>query len=197
MFFKKRKKIYYECKRCNGIFIPPAFRLNSKDEKKRYEEHNNDVEDAGYQNFVAPITSAVFNDFSHNDIGLDFGAGTGPVIAKILRDNNYDIKLYDPFFHKNTELLNLKYNYIVCCEVMEHFYNPHNEFALLKKLLKTNGKLYCFTHLYTPAIKFDTWYYSNDATHVFIYQENTIRWIKEEFGFSSVLINGKLIIFSK
>jgi len=98
-------------------------------------------------------------------------------------------------FHSSPTLLKETYNYIACCEVIEHFYNPKKEFALLKKLLKPNGKLYLMTALFDKTIDFHTWYYKNDPTHVFIYQEKTINWIKNEFDFSAVTIKGRLITF--
>jgi hypothetical protein len=52
------------------------------------------------------------------------------------------------------------------------------------------------THLYDPSIEFNSWYYKNDPTHVFIYQKETIEWIKQRFNFSSVAIEGRLITFS-
>ena len=166
-------------------------------EKSRYEEHINDVNDLGYQNFVLPITSSVLKDFSPTDKGLDFGAGTGPVISKILADNNYSIVQYDIFFHNYPDLLKTKYNYIVCCEVIEHFYHPKKEFELLLNLLQPNGKLFCMTDLYNENIDFHKWYYKNDQTHVFIYHKNTIEWIQKEIGFSDITIDGRLITFSK
>ena len=108
---------------------------------------------------------------------------------------NFKIKAYDPIFHKNPKLLDEKYDYIACCEVIEHFYNPKKEFALLKKLLLKGGRLYCMTEIYDQNIDFGSWYYKNDPTHVFIYQRKTIDWINTEFGFSDVNINGRLITF--
>jgi arylsulfatase A-like enzyme len=116
-------------------------------------------------------------------------------IAKVLKDNNYNIALYDPFFHNIPELLEDKYDYIVCCEVIEHFHNPKKEFTLLKKLLKKGAQLYCMTDLYDESNDFHNWYYKNDLTHVFIYHKNTILWIQQEFGFSDVKISGRLISF--
>ena len=170
-------------------------RPNSETEKLRYEEHINDVENEGYRKFVSPITSAILNDFLPTDKGLDFGAGTGPVISKILNDNNFSIVQYDPFFHNYPNLLNAKYNYIACCEVMEHFYHPKKEFKLLQNLLQPNGKIYCMTDLYDESIDFHKWYYKNDQTHVFIYHKNSINWIQKKIGFSDVTIDGRLITF--
>ena len=150
----------------------------------------------GYQKFVSPITSAILRDYSQNDKGLDFGAGTGPVVSKILNDNKYSINQYDPFFHNYPDLLEKKYNYIACCEVIEHLYHPKKEFLMLKNLLAQGGRLYIMTSLYDDSINFKTWNYKDDCTHVFIYQKETLLWIKEELGFSTLTIAGRLITFS-
>ncbi|MEE9430670.1 MAG: methyltransferase domain-containing protein [Melioribacteraceae bacterium] len=195
VFYHFKKKLFYQCKNCKGIFIDQKLIPNKESEKSRYEEHINDVEDKNYQKFVSPITSAVFRDFTKENIGLDFGAGTGPVISKILKDNNFNISLYDPFFHNHPNLLNEKYNYIACCEVIEHFHNPYKEFGMLKKMLLPNGKLYCMTFIYDKSIDFHNWNYKNDRTHVFIYHKKTIEWISKEFKFSDVEIENRLITF--
>ncbi len=165
-------------------------------ELKRYNEHNNDVNNAGYQQFVMPIVDAVAKQFTSNHQGLDFGAGPGPVVAKLLHDKQYDFVLYDPFFYDYPHLLTKTYDYIVACEVIEHFHNPYKEFVLLKNLLKPNGKLFCMTSIYNQDINFSTWYYKNDPTHVFIYQQETIFYIREHFGFKDVEILNNMIIFS-
>ncbi len=197
VFYESRKHLYFQCINCFGIFKQKSLRPAPNAEKMRYEEHINNVEDKNYQKFVSPITSAILQDFSPTDKGLDFGAGTGPVISKILTDNNFSIKQYDPFFHNYPNLLKAKYDYIACCEVIEHFYNPKKEFELLRSLLQPNGKLLCMTDLYDESIDFHKWYYKNDQTHVFIFHKNSISWIQKEIGFSDVTINGRLIVFSR
>lgn len=197
IFYKFKKHLYFQCTNCSGIFMDERLRPEASEEKLRYEEHINDVENKGYQKFVSPITSAVLNNFSTTDKGLDFGAGTGPVISKLLKDKDYSLVQYDPFFHNYPELLKNKYNYIVCCEVMEHFYHPKKEFELLQGLLQSKGKLFCMTDLWNESIYFHSWYYKNDQTHVFIYHKNTIKWIQKKFDFSDSTIDGRLITFCK
>ncbi|MFW5427416.1 MAG: class I SAM-dependent methyltransferase, partial [Methylophagaceae bacterium] len=156
----------------------------------------NDVDDKGYQQFVSPITSSVLRHHIPEQVGLDFGAGTGPVIAKVLADHGFKLDLYDPFFHNNSELLAGQYDYVVCCEVMEHFYKPDEEFALLKRLLKPNGRLYCMTDLYHEDIDFPNWYYQKDNTHVFFYHLRSLEYIKQQFGFSDLSVDGRLVTFT-
>ncbi|MDG6218946.1 MAG: class I SAM-dependent methyltransferase [Candidatus Thermoplasmatota archaeon] len=186
---------FFLCNTCYGIFRPKRFYLSPSKEKLRYEQHNNDVNDKRYQQFVSPITTAVLKEWSSTDIGLDFGAGTGPVISKILNEYHYAIYQYDPFFHDHPSLLKNKYDYIVCCETIEHFHHPKKEFGLLKKILRPKGILYCMTHIYNYDIPFADWYYRKDPTHVFIYQKETCEWISDQFDFHQMTIYGRLIRF--
>lgn len=191
------KKVYYQCVNCYGLFRPAQLLPTLEAEKNRYETHNNDVENEGYQNFVSPITNAILENHDAEDVGLDFGAGSGPVIANMLERKGYKPLLYDPIFHIYPELLERKYDYIFACEVIEHLHNPYEEFSRLYNILNTNGKLYCMTHLYDKSIDFDRWYYKNDFTHVFIYTRETIHWIATEIGFSDYKIDDRLITFWK
>jgi hypothetical protein len=193
--FYQNDDTYYKCETCYGIFVDEKSRPDTKSEKLRYEVHENNVEDKGYQKFVSPITSSILKNFTKDDKGLDFGAGTGPVISKVLQDNGFSILQYDPYFHNYPKLLEKKYDYIACCEVIEHFYNPKKEFKLLHDLLNENAKLYCMTDLYDESIDFASWYYKNDPTHVFFYSNKTIEWIKENFGFVACSIEKRLVTF--
>ncbi len=187
---------YFDCPNCSGIFAGKKHLPDNKTEIERYSQHQNDVNDVRYQNFVSPIVNAVLKSFTKQNKGLDFGAGTGPVISKMLKDKEYDIVPYDPFFHPNFELLQQKYDYIVSCEVIEHFHQPAKEFHLLKKMLQNKGKLYCMTSIYNKEINFNNWYYKNDPTHVFFYRKETMHYICKQFGFLKVETFKNLIIFS-
>ena len=196
IFYTENKKLYFQCRNCFGIFLSKRNLPDKNIEIKRYNEHNNDVNDLRYQKFVSPIVNSVIEYFSKKHKGLDFGAGTGPVISKLLHNKHFNIVQYDPFFHNFPDLLQYKYDYIISCEVIEHFHNPEKEFELLKNLLNLNGKLFCMTSLFNPNIDFKNWYYKNDPTHVFIYQKKTIQYICSRFKFSNVEISNNLIIFS-
>lgn len=180
---------------CKGIFRPIDALPTLSDEKARYDTHNNDIEDTRYQNFVSPITNAILENHSAIELGLDFGAGSGPVIAKLLKANGYNLSLYDPIYHNFPELLEQEYDYIFACEVIEHLHNPYDELKRLRDILKPKGKLYCMTHLYDDTIDFDRWYYKNDFTHVFIYTATTIDWVAKNCGFDNYSIDGRLIVF--
>jgi SAM-dependent methyltransferase len=195
-FSKNAKAEYFSCSVCEGIFLSADYFLSKDDELRRYNQHNNDINDVRYRKFTEPFVTAVMNDFGKNDIGLDFGAGPGPVISKVLTEKGYHIRQYDPFYHNDPDLLTNQYDYIVCCEVVEHFNHPRQEFMLLKNLLKSGGKLYVKTALYSPEIDFKKWHYRNDPTHVFFYRESTLGFIKDHLGFSQLEMNEGIIIYT-
>ncbi|MFD2561569.1 class I SAM-dependent methyltransferase [Aquimarina rubra] len=192
-----KERAYYHCSNCDGISLAPSHFLSNDEERKRYETHNNDVTDPGYQNFVSPIVNSILEDYDKSDKGLDFGSGSGPVITDMLRNLEYQIQTYDPFFDPDSKVLQTSYNYIACCEVMEHFYDPSKEFELLYSLLEDKGSLYCKTYLYNESIDFDSWWYKNDPTHVFFYTKKTLNWIQKHYNFSELIVSKKLIIFKK
>ncbi|MFO7887769.1 MAG: class I SAM-dependent methyltransferase [Eubacteriales bacterium] len=198
VFYEIKDIKYYKCSRCNSIFMDPENYLTYEEEKKRYKEHNNDVDDVRYQNFVSDIVGKVMKDWNYKyTLGLDFGAGTGPVITKLLKDAGYDIDMYDPFFFDKEKHLNKKYDYIVACEVVEHFHNPLKEFELLYSLLKEGGRIYCKTEIYFDYIDFKSWYYKNDPTHVFFYNKKAFEWMVKNIGFKEYKVDNRVIILTK
>lgn len=196
-FFQGRHGEYFICEQCRGISLSPKYFPAPEAEKARYKTHNNDVKDVRYQKFVSPIVNEVLADCLPQDQGLDFGCGTGPVIRYLLQQEGYSIAQYDPFFWNNPEILKQSYDYIICCEVIEHFHNPDQEFRQLYSLLNSDGKLYCMTELVTEEINFQNWSYKEDFTHVFFYHPETIEWIQQEYGFRKSEIKGRLIILEK
>jgi 2-polyprenyl-3-methyl-5-hydroxy-6-metoxy-1,4-benzoquinol methylase len=161
-----------------------SLRLNAKDEKARYELHNNDIHDPAYRKFLSPVSDFVSNTYSAAHIGLDYGCGPGPALAHVLGERGYRIHLFDPCFFPNSEVLKERYDFIICTETAEHFYSPAHEFQRLSELLKPGGRLLLMTLCYTEDIDFARWFYRRDETHVFIYRHRTLDYIAVRFGFT-------------
>jgi hypothetical protein len=172
----------------------PEHYLTREEEKARYLTHNNDVNDIGYQKFVKPVIQAVTSHTQIHHHGLDYGAGTGPVITKLLREMDYSMTTYDPIFNPNAEALKITYDFIVCCEVAEHFHYPQDEFAHFHQLLNSYGLLVIKTELLTPDIDFHNWYYNNDPTHTLFYSPEGMRRILNHHGFQSLEISQCLVV---
>lgn len=188
---------FQKCSGCHSIFRCPEFFISPEKEKSRYEEHNNDVEDTRYQDFVSPIIDTILQNHSPSETWLDFWAGTWPVISHLLTQKWFQTQLYDPFFHNKPELLKQEYDFIIACEVIEHFHYPEKEFHLLYKLLKPGGKLYIMTDLYSQQVDFKNWYYKNDKTHVFFYTIEAFTWIKSHWSWEIITQKKRCIILEK
>ncbi len=193
--YAARGRRYCSCPECGGAFLDPRDRLGPEEEKARYLLHRNDVYDPGYRSFASPLVEAIRARQQSGDTGLDYGAGPGPVASKMLEEAGYRTRLYDPYFHDDQGALEISYDFIICSEVMEHFYDPAAQFALLRRLLLPGGRLYCMTEPLRADLDFGRWYYKEDPTHVFFYAEKTLRWIAENIGFRKVEAKGRLIIF--
>lgn len=193
----KKDAYYYDCDLCKAIVKDEKYYLAADEEKAEYETHNNDIHDLRYQNFTMPITSYVIEQYLPAHKGLDFGSGTGPVISSMLMKEGYDIVQYDPFFAPDLSTLNARYDYIVSCEVFEHFHNPQMEIDRLTALLNGNGSLLIMTLLYHDQIDFSKWNYRNDATHVFIYRKETIEYIANEKNLTIDILTDRFIALRK
>jgi SAM-dependent methyltransferase len=191
-----QEREYVQCTACKAILLSPQHFLSPQAEKFRYSLHNNDITDPSYIAFASPIINRIKEDFNSESIGLDFGCGTGPVIASELEKSGFKINLYDPYFKPNKAPLKIKYDFIICCEVMEHFKQPLKEFQLLRSLLKKGGKLYCKTEIWNSAINFKDWHYKNDLTHVIFYNKETLDWIKDNLNFSQIDVRPKFLVFT-
>lgn len=188
---------FVQCLVCQSVQVLPDYYLSPAAEKQRYLLHHNDIHDSGYLHFVKPLLQKITQDQDINHSALDYGCGTGPIIASELSKIGFTINLYDPYFKNDKKVLEQKYDFIICCEVMEHFQEPNYNFSLLSKLLHPNGKIYCKTSLFEPNSDFNGWHYKNDKTHVFFYTEESLRWITAHLNFTSVCIEPEAIIFTK
>lgn len=195
-FFQGKRREYDKCPVCQLISLIDEHRLDEKAERERYERHNNDVDDPGYQRFVKPVVDAILEQYTPDNRGLDFGCGNGPVISYLLEKEGFRISKYDPFFHPDRSVLKEGYDFIILSEVMEHFHDPSREFELLFSLLEPNGKIFCLTDLYGDSIDFENWYYKDDETHVLFYHWKSIEYISSRFGNSKYSIDGRMIIFN-
>ena len=129
---------YFNCHTCRALIKNKEHYLSDEAEKATYELHNNDVNDIRYRKFVSPITTYISENYTKKTLGLDFGCGAAPVVTTMLKEQGFDIKPYDPYFCCDTEYLNHRYDYIVCCEVAEHFHYPATEIEKLIGRKKSN-----------------------------------------------------------
>ena len=187
---KQDGQVYLDCEFCRLIYMDEAYRLSPQQERAHYETHNNDISDVRYQNFVSPIVDYISRHVEKGKLGLDYGAGAGPVVSALLIDQGFEMKLYDPYFWDEHTSLTFRYDFIVSCEVIEHFYSPANEFDRFKFLLNRSGVVAMMTEIYHDEIEFKDWYYHRDPTHVCFYRMETFEWIVRNYNFAKLTRTG-------
>lgn len=177
---------YLDCRICRLRFLEPSLRLDPEEEKSRYLAHNNDIHDVRYQRFVDPLVTIVQAYARPGATGLDFGAGTGPVLTKMLENHGFTVSLFDPYFWPDPMAFSRKYDFVVACEVVEHLFRPGDEFERIREALSPGGFFALMTSFLNTRIDFETWYYRRDPTHVSFYSRETFDWIQKHIGFASV-----------
>lgn len=182
---------YFHCPRCDLRFLHPNSRLSAADEKARYMNHENGTLNAGYRKFLEPVFYALKPRLTPGVTGLDFGCGPGSGLREIFSEQQFELKLYDPFFAPNPDALARQYDFITATEVAEHFHHPAAEFAKLFQLLNPGGHLALMTLLFDPSIDFASWYYRRDPTHVVFYSRTAFAWIAKRFGFEDLAFHGE------
>lgn len=163
---------FFRCSGCHLIWKDPQIRPTAGQERRHYEKHNNDICEPGYRAHLMELLSPVVQVVPKGAKGLDYGSGPVPSLAPLARELNFDCASFDPFFAPNYELLaEQTYDFILCCEVVEHFREPQKEFAKLVQLLKPGGVVGIKTQM--PPEDFSPWWYHRDPTHVSFFSPQT------------------------
>lgn len=191
-----KQRDYFTCSECHLVFADPQKLLDAFDEKERYSHHQNDIKDEGYLQFLDRLLIPLQTYIEKTQHGLDYGSGPYPMLTEVLTKRGYQLDAYDPFF-ASEGIQAENYDYLVVCEVAEHFYYPKVEFQKLCKLLRPQGKLALMTSIRYPAIDFLKWYYIQDDTHVAFYAPETVMWISRYFDLKILYFEKNVVIFEK
>ena len=191
------KLIYWECKTCGAKILDSKCYINYNDEKKHYLKHNNLITDTNHKNFLLKLIKPVKDKISTSDIGLDYGCGYAPIVAYILKSYGFKVELYDPLFFPNKEIFLKKYKFITCSEVVEHFFNPYDEFDKINNLLDNNSWFGVMTTFLPKDDLFENWYYRRDPTHVVFYKKETFQYIAFQRKWQVFFPSENIVLFYK
>lgn len=173
-------------------------RLNREAEIAHYMTHENSPLDECYRRFLSQLWEPLGEYLRPGHCGLDFGAGPGPTLNLMASEDGFPCAVYDPFFCPDKSVLNCRYDFVTCSETAEHFHDPLGSFGCLYGLLQPGGWLGVMTVRYDERISFRDWYYRRDPTHVVFYQDSTIQWVCEYFGFEEPLfISDRVVLLRK
>ncbi len=188
---------YYRCDRCLATFLDSAHWLTADQEYAHYLNHNNSITDTAYRRFLAKLAEPLLSRLAAGSDGLDYGCGPGPALAQMLSEAGHRLHIYDPFFAPDQAVLAQSYDFITCTEVIEHFQQPAQEFARLAQMLRPGGWLAIMTCWQQDDAHFASWYYRLDPTHVVFYQEATLRYLAQVFGWTCEFLTKDVVLLQK
>ena len=196
-FHEDKKRSYLRCDRCELVFVPCAYWLSYEDEKATYDLHENTVDDQGYLQFLARLSTPLLKRLPAQHNGLDFGCGPGPALSVVLQQQGHQVDLFDPFYYNDPAALTKVYDFICATEVVEHLRDPNKEFTALFSMLKPGGWLAIMTKLMIDPHAFRQWHYIRDPTHICFYSRNTFTYLAQRFNATLTFIGNDVILLNK
>lgn len=198
MFFcQDNSRDYFRCSSCYLVFVPPAQLLSGKEEKARYDLHENSDDDPGYRKFLSRLFDPLNERLPAKSSGLDFGSGPGPTLSVMLEEAGHDVVLYDSFYAPDDAVFNKQYDFITATEVLEHLYDPKMELNRLWHCLKQRGRLGIMTKLVLDQEAFLKWHYKDESSHVCFFSRETFKWLAIRWQAELTFINEDVMIFQK
>jgi SAM-dependent methyltransferase len=172
---------YFDCEACRLIHLAPGQRPHAAAERERYQQHENRSDDPDYRAFLSRLADPLVERLPAGAVGLDYGAGPGPTLSRMLEERGFRMEIYDPFFAPDPDALTRSYDFITCSETAEHFFRPSQELRRLGELLRPGGWLGIMTQMFDDSEPFEEWWYARDPTHVCFYRQETMEWIARRF----------------
>jgi hypothetical protein len=196
-FHRDAARDYLRCPNCLLVSVPACYHLTNDEEEAVYRLHENDVHDPGYRKFLSRLTHPLIEHLAANAHGLDFGSGPGPALATMLREEGFEMSIYDPFFAPQAEALDRPYDFITLTEVAEHLAAPAAVFKQLSGMLRIGGWLGIITQQVIDLDSFQRWRYIQDPTHISFFCPETFAWIAAEFGYAMKVAGRDTILLQK
>jgi 2-polyprenyl-3-methyl-5-hydroxy-6-metoxy-1,4-benzoquinol methylase len=177
--------------------VPENQHISDDQEKRRYDQHNNNPDDPGYRKFLSRLANPLCQRLPAGASGLDFGCGPGPALAAMLGEKGFDMAAYDKFYARNPEIFEQSYDFITATEVLEHFKQPGKEVDRLWHILRPGGILGIMTKLVKNKNAFDTWHYKRDPTHICFFSTATFTWLAGIYKAGLEIIGKDVILIKK
>jgi hypothetical protein len=197
LFYKGKRRDYFQCLTCSLVFVDPDRFLSKKDEKTIYDLHQNSPDDKGYQKFLKRIIIPMQKGLARGSSGLDFGSGPGPVLAGMFKNAGFPMALYDRFYAPDLKVFEKPYDFITATEVVEHLHDPGKELDRLWTCLKPGGRMGIMTKLVIDKKAFASWHYKRDLTHVCFFSKTTFEWLAHRFRADLIFAEKDVVLFFK
>ena len=196
-YFKDKNRSYFQCARCELVFVLPEQRLDPVSEKAHYDHHENNTEDLGYRQFLSRLATPLTQRLAANCKGLDFGCGPGPALAQLLREAGHSVALYDIYYQPDPNVLKETYDFVTATEVIEHLFEPNKVWLQWLNLVKPGGWIGIMTKQVIDLQAFARWHYKYDPTHVCFFSQATFRYLAARDKLELEFIGSDVILLKK
>lgn len=190
------RREYNLCFNCSLIFVLPEFFMSKEEELKRYNLHQNSLENKGYVKMFQEKIDVINKVCPQIKTVLDYGCGRDMVLKSLLVEQGYEVDGYDPNFLPNQKIKPV-YDLIISTETFEHFKNPREEVERMSALLAPSGFVAIMTLFYgeegisSDPETFSFWHYRRDPAHIAFYRSETFRWLARHLNCRVVFNNQK------
>jgi len=196
-YYRDKKRPYFRCINCHLVFVEPEFFLSVKDEKSRYDFHENSPRNQGYRRFLSKMRDPIMERVPVGSCGLDFGSGPGPTLSIMFEEKGYPTAIYDPLYASDESVLKNKYDFVTSTEVVEHLRTPAASLNKMWRCVRTGGYLGIMTRLLINKNAFSDWHYKNDDTHICFFSRETFVWLSRQWQSELEFEGNDIMIYKK
>jgi hypothetical protein len=196
----KKELVYYRCSSCGFLYLDDKFIVDKESEKSQYDMHENSFESLGYvKMFEDFIEKSIFPYVNNINTSLEFGCGSGPVLAELLRRKGIEVDIYDLYFYPKKVYEGKQYDLITSTEVFEHLKKPMEVLKMLAEHTNENGYIVLMTK-FPPQddTEFLAWWYRRDPTHISFFTPESFEVMAKKVGLKVVkTIDKNIVVFQK
>lgn len=171
----------FVCTQCSLIFVAGQYHISIDDERRRYDLHDNTVDNGGYVRFLSQVVHEVGRHHPAGAAVLDYGCGKNAVLTKLFNNAGYRCDPYDPLY--NYPLCPDRqgtYDVIVLCEVVEHCRDLAPVLSDIKRYLHHHGMVLIRTRTYPHGGDLSGWWYGQDITHINFFSKRTLEYVARQ-----------------
>lgn len=189
---------YWECERCEYLFLDPSQRLALIAERERYLLHDNNLEDPSYFKYLRKTWDKLIVEPGWiPQMALDYGCGPTKGLEAVLLESAVQVWSYDPIFYPEKNWPREGFDVIYCSEALEHAFSPADVFSEWIDRLKSDGQIVLRTQFHSGIEAVESWWYASDPTHVGFFNATTFDYVAQTWGLQVKHLHSPYVVLSR